>query len=226
VAETDRARVLRQSLIFSGLAESELAELGGLGQERRLGAGEFAFIEGDTPDCFYIVAFGRVKAVKTSSGGKDFIIAFFGPGEIFGEVAAFEGRPYPASAQAVESSTVLCIRRDEFLKFLSRRPQVALRIVSLLSGRLRMASERLRDLAGERVEQRIARVLLMLSVRLGPALPFTRQDIADMAGTTTESAIRFLSGLNQRKITRSVRGKVVILDETKLRLLAEGPPPL
>jgi CRP-like cAMP-binding protein len=226
VPEIDRVRVLKQSLIFSGLEDTDVAELARLCRERRLAAGEFAFMEDDLPDCFYLVASGKVKAVKTSSGGKDFIIAFFGLAEIFGEVAVFEDRPYPASAQAVEDSTVLCIQREDFLRFLSRRPQLALRIVSVLSGRLRMASDRLRDLAGERVEQRIARVLLMLSARLGLSLPFTRQDIADMAGTTTESAIRFLSSLNTRKITHSVRGKIVILDELKLRLLAEGPPPL
>jgi CRP-like cAMP-binding protein len=76
------------------------------------------------------------------------------------------------------------------------------------------------------VEQRLARTLLMLSSKLGPSLPFTRQDIADMSGTTTETAIRFLSNLNARKITRSARGKIVILDELKLKLLSEGPPPL
>jgi CRP-like cAMP-binding protein len=66
----------------------------------------------------------------------------------------------------------------------------------------------------------------MLSSKLGPSLPFTRQDIADMAGTTIETAIRFLSSLNSRKITRSARGRIVILDELKLKLLSEGPPPL
>lgn len=224
--EIDRIRVLKQSLIFSGLEANDVAELASLCREKRLGAGEFAFMEGDQPDRFYLVAAGKVKVVKTSSAGKDFIIAFFGPGEIIGEVAVFERRPYPASAQAVEDSIVLGFRREDFLEFLSDRPEVALRIVSVLSGRLRMASDRLRDLAGERVEQRIARVLLMLSARLGPSLPFTRQDIANMAGTTTETAIRFLSSLNTRKITRSARGKIIILDELKLKLLSEGPPPL
>ena len=226
MSQLDRVSILKKSLIFSGLNDEEITELARLCAEKRLTAGEFAFMEDDPPDWFFLVATGKIKAVKTSSAGKDFIIAFLGPGEIFGEVAVFENCPYPASAQAVEDSTVLGIRRDDLLKFLSRRPEVALRIVSVLSGRLRMASNRLRDLAGERVEQRIARVLLMLSSRLGSQLPFTRQDIADMAGTTTESAIRFLSSLNTRKITRSVRGKIVILDELKLRLLAEGPPPL
>jgi len=222
----NRAQIIRQSLIFSGLEEDEAAELARLCTEKHLPAGEYAFWEGDPPDRFYLLASGKIKVVKHSSTGKDFIIAFFEPGEIFGEVAVFENRPYPASAQAVGDSTVLGIKREDFLKFLSKRPEVALRIINVLGGRLRMASDRLRDLAGERVEQRLARILLMLSSKLGPSLPFTRQDIADMAGTTIETAIRFLSSLNSRKITHSARGQIVILDELKLKLLSEGPPPL
>ena len=76
----------------------------------------------------------------------------------------------------------------------------------------------------ERIEQRLASVLLMLSTKLGPTLPFTRQEIAEMVGTTTETAIRVMSSLKNRGIIRSVRGKVIILDEQKLRLLSEGPP--
>jgi CRP/FNR family transcriptional regulator len=222
----NRAQTLKQSLIYSGLEDEEITELARLYTEKRLAAGEFVFWEDDPPDWFYLLAEGKIKVVKHSSTGRDFIIAFFEPGEIFGEVAVFENRPYPASAQAVEDSVALGIRREDFLKFLSQRPEVALRIINVLGGRLRMASSRLRDLAGERVEQRLARTLLMLSSKLGPSLPFTRQDIADMAGTTTETAIRFLSNLNARKITRSARGKIVILDELKLKLLSEGPPPL
>ena len=99
-----------------------------------------------------------------------------------------------------------------------------MRIISVLGGRLRDAQSRLKDLAGERVEQRLARTLLMLSFKLGSTLPFTRQEIADMAGTTTETAIRFMSRLKDGGIIRSTRGKIIILNETKLRLLSEGPP--
>jgi CRP/FNR family transcriptional regulator len=222
----DCINIIRQSLIFSGLEEDEAAELARLCTEKRLAIGEYAFWEGDEPDRFYLLTSGKIKVVKHSSTGKDFIIAFFEPGEIFGEVAVFENRPYPASAQAVEDSIALGIKREDFLKFLSKRPEVALRLINVLGDRLRTASDRLRDLAGERVEQRLARILLMLSSKLGPSLPFTRQDIADMAGTTIETAIRFLSSLNSRKITRSARGRIVILDELKLKLLSEGPPPL
>jgi CRP-like cAMP-binding protein len=219
-------QVLKKSLIFSGLDDQDVTELARLCTEKKVKAGEYVFWEGDPPDRFYLLAEGKIKVVKHSSTGKDFVVAFFDPGEIAGEVAVFENRPYPASAQAVEDSVVLGIQREDFLKYLSLCPEVALRIINVLSGRLRMASDRLRDLAGERAEQRLARILLMLSSKLGPSLPFTRQDVADMAGTTTETATRFLSSLNSRKITRSARGKIVILDELKLKLLAEGPPPL
>ncbi len=224
MADTGRVEVLKQSSIFSSLNEDELAVMAGLAVERSLAPGEFVFWEEDAPEWFYVVAEGRIKIIKHSSLGKEFIIAFFGPGEMFGEVAVFEDKPYPASAQAVVETKVLGIKGKDFLSLLARRPQVAVRIISVLGGRLRDAHIRLKDMAGERVEQRLARTLLMLSSRLGSTLPFTRQEIADMAGTTTETAIRFMSRLKDGGIIRSVRGKTTIIDEARLRMLSEGPP--
>lgn len=220
----EKAEALKRSLIFSGLEEAELAELARLAILRRLEPGEFAFWEGDSPEGFYTVVEGRIKIVKHSTLGREFIIAFFGPGEMFGEVAVFEGKPYPASAQAVGQALVLGIARREFLAFLSAHPEVALRIVLVLGGRLREAQGRLKDLAGERVEQRLAGILLMLHSKLGPRLPFTRQEVADMAGTTAETAIRFIGRLREGRIVETGRGQITILDERKLKLLAEGPP--
>lgn len=219
---TDRAQILKESLIFSGLSQDELAELSEVAVERSLGAGEFIFWEGDSPEHFYIVAEGKVKVLKHASSGKEFIIAFFGPGEMFGEVAVFENKPYPASAEAATETRVLGINREGFLRFLTERPEVALRIIYVLGGRLRDAQSRLKDIAGERVEQRVASILLMLSAKLGPSLPFTRQEIADMAGTTIETAIRVMSRFKDSGIIRSVRGKTVIIDEPRLRQLSEG----
>ena len=220
----DKVAVLRHSLIFSGLADEELAGLAGLAIERHFKPGEFIVWEDDAPDWFYIVQEGQVKILKHSSLGKEFIIAFFSAGEMFGEVAVFENRPYPASAQAVYEVKVLAIGSKDFLSFLAANPPVALRIIGVLSGRLREAQGRLKDLAGERAQQRLATILLMLDSKFGKTLPFTRKEIADMAGTTTETAIRVLSRLNKGGIIRSTRGKIAILDETKLRLLSEGPP--
>ncbi len=224
MAQPGEAQVLKQSAVFAGLSEDELAALAALTTEYRFQADEFVFWEGDEGDRFFVLAEGSIKVIKHSSQGKEFIIAFFGPVEMFGEVAVFENRSYPASAQVVTPARVLGIRRADFLAFLADRPQVALRIINVLGGRLRDAQNRLRDLAGERVEQRIAAILLMLSTKLGGTLPFTRQEIADMVGTTTETAIRVMSQLRRRDIVRSVRGRVTILDAEKLRLLSEGHP--
>ena len=161
---------------------------------------------------------------KLASTGKEIILSFFGPGEMFGEVAVFENKPYPASAQAISETRLLGIKKADLIAFLIKYPQVALRIIGILSGRLRDSQNRLRDLAGERVEQRLARMLLMLSAKLGTDLPFTRQELSDMSGTTTETTIRILSQWKDRGIISSVRGKITIADESKLKLLAEGPP--
>lgn len=218
------ADVLKRSPIFSALSPDELAELSAAAIERSYETGEFVFWEDDAPEWFYVVAEGRVKVLKRSAAGKEFIVAFFSSGEMLGEVAVFENRSYPASAQAVSRSKVIGIERGYFLSFLAKRPEIALRIINVLGGRLRDAQNRLRDIAVERVEQRLARTLLMLCSKLGSELPFTRQEIAEMAGTTTETAIRFMSRLKDGGIIRSTRGKTIILDETKLRLLSEGPP--
>lgn len=219
-----KAQILKRAYIFSSLSDEELNELAKLTTERNFISSEFIFWEGDPAEWFYVVIEGQVKVIKHSTQGKEFIIAFFGSGEMFGEVAVFENKPYPASAQASVKTIVLGIRREDFLSFLASRPQIALMIISILGGRLREAQNRLRDLASERVEQRLASTLLMLSLKLGPTLPFTRQELADMTGTTTETAIRVMSRFKESGIIRSVRGKVTIIDKDKLRLLSEGPP--
>jgi CRP-like cAMP-binding protein len=218
----DRIELFKRSLVFSSLDKNELLELSKLAVERNVKSGEFIFWEGDESDRFYVLAEGRVKAVKHTASGKEFIIAFFSPGEMFGEVAVFEEKPYPATAQALEDSKVFGIKTEDFLVFLSKRPRVALGIINVLAGRLRDAQGRLKDFAGERVEQRLARILLMLSSKLGTELPFTRQEIADMTGTTIETAIRIMSRLTRDGVIRSVRGSITIQDIAQLKHLSEG----
>jgi len=217
-------QVLKETPIFSGLDDDQLASLAGIALERGFEADEFVFWEDGAPEWFYVIAEGRIKAIKHSTSGKDLIVAFFNPGEIFGEVAVFENKTYPASAQVVEKVSLIGFKRDDFLRFLTENPQVALKIINMLSGRLRVAQGRIRDLAGERVQQRLARTLLMLASKLGTKLPFTREEIADMAGMTTETVIRQMSNLKDRGIVSSTRGEIIIADEQKLKLLGEGPP--
>jgi len=220
----DRVDILRRSFIFSSLNDEELSTLADLSTNKMFMPGEFIFWNVDPPDWFYIVTKGQVKVMKHSSSGKEFIITFFGYGEMFGEVAVFENKSYSALAQTVDEVKVIDIRRQDFLSFLTNQPaRVALHIISILAGRLRDAQGRLRDFAGERVERRLTCILFMLSTKLGSILPFTRQEIADMAGTTVETAIRVMNNLRERGIIRAVHGKVIIQDEEKIRLLSEGP---
>ena len=217
-------QVLKSAPIFSGLNDDQLASLASIALERSFDVDEFIFWEDGAPEWFYVIAEGRIKAIKHSTSGKDLIVNFFGPGEMFGEVAVFENKPYPASSQVVEKVSLIGFKRADFLAFLFENPQVALKLINMLSGRLRVAQGRIRDLAGERVQQRLARTLLMLASKLGSKLPFTREEIADMAGMTTETVIRQMSNLKERGIVSSTRGEIIIADEQKLKLLGEGPP--
>lgn len=215
---------LRQAYLFATSRETDLSEIISNAVVKKLETGEFLFWEGDAPEFFYLLTEGRVKVVKHGSLGRETVVAFFSPGDIFGEVAVLENKPYPASCQAVSETEVLAVSRQAFTEFIERHPMVAMAMVSILSSRLREAQSRFHDMAGERVEQRLARTLERLSAKIGPELPFTRQDLADMSGTTLETTVRFLSRLKEGRIISSRRGLVIIQDEVKLRLLAEGPP--
>ena len=213
---------LRRSFLFSSTPPEDLADLLATAEEKSFRSGEYVFWEGEPPVGFYLLIAGRVKVIKHGSQGRETVVAFFNQGEIFGEVAVLEDKPYPASAVAAEDSVLLSIKRQAFRDFIERHPAVALAMVGILSSRLREAQSRLHDLAGERVDQRLARTLERLASKLGNELPFTRQDLADMSGTTLETTVRFLSRLKADGIISSKRGMVKIEDGPKLNLMAEG----
>jgi len=215
--------ILRSSEAFSTLDEVELGELASACSEMTYGVDEFVFREGGRPDSLFIVSHGRIKVLKHSSRGKELIVGFFGPGEMVGEVAVFEDRPHPASAEAVEVSRLIRIRRADFVAYLGRRPAVALHIIRVLGARLRIAQSRLRDSTTERAQQRLARVLLMLVRRIGPTLSFTREELGQMTGLTTETVSRQIGEFSAMGVLQPGRRELVIIDEDRLVLLGEGP---
>ena len=218
----DKSELLKQTVLFSALDENELQKVAAFSIERKVNAGETIIWEGDPPDWLYVAAKGKVKVLKHASSGKELILAIFTQGNVFGEVAVFDGIPYPASAIAQVDSTVLGIKKTDLLSFLSRNPSVALKIINLMGGRIRDAHDRLRDMAGEKVDQRISNALLMISAKIGPIIPFTRQEIADMTGITTETVIRVTTRLKEQGIISTIRGEITIIDEDNLRLFGEG----
>ena len=161
--------------------------------------GETIFHEGEPADRIHFVHIGRVKIVK-AAGGRDVIIEILGPGEPVGAVAVFENRPFPASAVALEPSGLLSIPEREFFQLIENRPQMMRHLLAGLTYRLMMVNKRLADMTGS-AEARASRLFLTLADRVGTKresgvfvpLPLSRQEIADLIGTTLETAIRLMS---------------------------------
>ncbi len=226
----DRLEVLKKSNFFASISEITKREIGRLFSEERFNRDDYIFFEGDKPEWLYMVKEGKVKLVKHSDAGKDVILQVFAPGEMFGETSLFDNKPYPASAQAMEPTVVLKLSREDFLQFFGRHPFVATEMIMQLGRQLQEAHATIKSLAVDRVEQRIASILLKLADKLGVSenegillnISLTRQDLADMAGTTVETTIRVMSRFTKSKIIKSWQGKVFILKPEVLQKISAG----
>ncbi len=226
----DRLQILKKSLFFSTVPEPVQREVSALFTEDTYQRDDYIFFEGDKPEWFHIVKEGRVKLVKHSDTGKDVILQVFAPGDMFGEVSLFDHKPYSSSAQAMEASTIMKLSRKDFLLFFGRHPFIATEMIMELGRQLREAHTTIKSLAVDRVEQRIATILLKLAQKMGTAekdgimlnLSLTRQDLADMAGTTVETTIRVMSRFTKTKFIKPVSGKILLLNSKGLERIAEG----
>ena len=193
-------------------------------------ARQYVFMEGDPAHWLWIVKAGRVRIVRHTHSGKDVVLELLGPGELFGGVAVIERRPYPAAAQALEPSVVLKIPAETVIALAARHPSVIREIALMIGRRLRAAHDSVKALAVEPVEGRLAATLLRLAEREGVrrrhglALPFhlTRQSLADMSGTTVETAIRVVSRWLRDGLVEDDGGRLVLTDVTALRDRAAG----
>jgi|Deesub1362A_J573_1020465.scaffolds.fasta_scaffold00271_2 CRP/FNR family transcriptional regulator len=209
---------LKKSEVFSELSDSEINEISRLFERKGFRKDEYIFMEEDPSDWLYIVARGRVKIVKHSLAGKDVILEIIPPGGIFGGVAVLDRRPFPASAQAMEQTDVIRISRKKLFDIIEDYPVLKLAMVRAFSNRLRNAHETLKNIATERVERRIASLLLKLSEKVGVRegeyikidFPLTRQEIADMVGTTVETCIRTMSKFQKQGLIKSSGGRILI----------------
>ena len=196
---------------------------------REYDRGDVVFHEGDPSTTFFIVLTGRIKVFKHGPDGHDIILEMFGPGGPLGAVATYESRPYPASAAPVEPSSCLLIQRDEFFELLERHPQLVRGLLGSLSLRLVELTTRLAELTGGRIETRFARLFLKLADQLGAPsstgifvpLTLTRQELADLVGTTIETAIRIMSRWHKDEILITEREGFRVVDRAALETLAE-----
>jgi CRP/FNR family transcriptional regulator len=204
--------------MFSKLREEEFEAISNLFNLKKYKNNETIFLEGDSSDNFYLVASGSVKVLKHTVMGKDIILEMMSPGDVFGGVAVLDKKPYPASAEAMEAASVIKISRPDLLKIMEEYPVLKLEIVKYFSDKLRDAHEMLKNIATERVERRIASLLLKLSEKVGVEdgefiridFPLTRQEIAEMVGTTVETCIRTMSKIQKDGLVKSSNHKIMI----------------
>jgi len=213
---------------FRTLPPAERTAIAAAVREQHAGSGRMLFAEGRPADYVWAVKSGVVHIIKRGPDGRGVVLEVIPPGELFGAVAVLEGRPYPASAQAAEPSVVWKVPaqlvRDLCLKY----PALRAAILSQVTERLRSAHDSMRSLALEKVEQRLAKMVLRLADKVGEketeavVLNVTRQKLADMVGTTVETTIRITSKwLNQGLIVSS-RHEIGLVDIERLRGIAAG----
>ncbi len=187
--------------------------------------------EGDVSRYLYLISEGRVKLIKHSETGKDVIIEIFGPREAIGEMSLLVGGSYNTTAVCLSKTTLLCIPRQQILDLLATVPAMALRSLRGMARRSRMLMQKIKELAAGGVEYRIAHLLLKLADRIGEEkentgitipLVLSRQDIADLVGTTVETAIRVMSRWRKMGIVTNDKLGIVIRDRDTLEDLAAG----
>jgi len=222
--------VLSSSFLFSGLEPDRQRWLLSQMEKRDYETRAFLFLEGDPADRLHLITSGRVKMIKHSPDGQETILAVFETGQVVGEVGVLAGGVYPATAQAMEPTTTLNLSRQGYVQLLQEHPALAWSLIEELGRRLQNAHETIRSLAVEKVERRVARLLLRLTAAAGEkqgdgvclTTPMTRQDIADMTGTTVETAIRAMSKLRRSGLIDDREGRICIVRPHQLVLLADG----
>lgn len=199
---------------------------------KRVERGGFVFLEGQPASNLSLLAQGRVKVIRETDEGREVILRQINPGEIFGAAGVWGEPIYPASARAQEDVVVLQLPAADFTALMVEQPDLALAVIRELAHRLREAEARIRDLQSERVERRLARALLRLANKTGTktdsgievGVHLTRQDLAELAGTTVSTASRTLSSWDQQGIVEASREKVVIRRPHALVAIADDLP--
>jgi len=207
--------------VFRRLPEASLERLAQQLRLRRFGKGEAVFKDTDAPESVYLLKSGLVKAVKYSPREEPVIMELIVPGGLFGMIAVLERKPYPVSALCIQDSEAYRIGVADFDDLMKRHPDFAQAIYSEIGTHLRH-SQALRALAKEPAEKRIMYILWLLSGSVGRELPILREDIAEMAGTSQETAIRTLVELRRKKLVSSRWKRVTVLEPERLKALSES----
>jgi CRP/FNR family transcriptional regulator, dissimilatory nitrate respiration regulator len=215
----DALFILRTTSLFESLDERHLAELVARARRRRFDADQTVFHQGDRADGLHVVLRGRVKVFKTSPKGREQTLMIMGSGEPIGEVAVLSGENYPASAETLEPTETLYVPRQAFLDLVGREPEVAMRLLSALSARLRSFASLIEDLSLKDVSQRLAAYLLSLARAEGAVetvdLDVSKTQLSGALGTVPETLSRAFQQL-ARAGAAETRGRKVHIKDTAL----------
>jgi CRP-like cAMP-binding protein len=222
--------LLRSSTLYRNLSGEDQKRLAAVSLAKSYEKGEVIFQEGDPPDFLVTIVSGRVKVVKLIPSGKEIILEIFGPGDPVGAVVAYEGRPYPASATALERVECILVRRTEFFALFERHPSFVRGVLTGMAQRIVELTRRIPEVAGGRVETRFARLFLKLADRMGEArgtarfvpMPLSRQELADLTGTTIETCIRIMSRWGKEGVVSTEREGFLVRDRAALERLVEA----
>ena len=214
--------------MFETLSEPACAAAAQAGQVRPVVAGRVIFSQGDPGSGCHVLLDGRVKIVQSRPDGVQAIIRFVGPGEMFGTVAAMMGRPYPADAVAVTDGLEIVWTAGAMRRLMHAYPEIALGSMAAAGQRLMELQGRIGQLSGERVEQRLAHALIELLEKAGKPVvqgvdidfPITRQDLAELTGSTLHTVSRTLAAWEDAQIVESARRHITVRRPEMLRTIA------
>jgi CRP-like cAMP-binding protein len=220
----DIASLLARVPAFAELGPSELNAVAAVAMPRSFGAGEAVFREGDASNTCYVVREGRARAIRAHRDGRQITLATFGPGDIFGELAMFDDELRSATVEATEELDVLAIRGSDMRRLMREHAEIAVKLAVSLVRRLRGANERLARQSFQTVQSRVAVVLagLVEQARANGAgerditITATQADLAKLAGSSRESASRFLAVLERAGVISQGRGRLTVHDPAAL----------
>ena len=216
--------LLRRIPFFRRLSPELRARVGAVAHLKSHEKGDLIFAEGDPSHAFIVIVSGRVKVFKSTPAGKEIILEIFGAGDPLGAVAVYEGAPFFASALALEGTQLLAIEQRAFFQLLEENPALVRGLLSGLTIRLAELTRRLAELSGARVEARFARLFLKLCEQIGRSerggmfvpMPLSRQELADLTGTTIETAIRIMSRWQKEEVLHTEKDGFVVMDRSAL----------
>ncbi len=222
----------RGAAVFRGLSETEFTPVIAASRVRELDDGAFFFMEEDPAETTYVLVEGKVKLTQVTASGQQVILGYLVPGRVYGIIAILKKVTYPVSAQAVGHCRALAWDQATMIRLMEQSPRIALNALRIMVGQIREFQNRVRELSTQRVEQRVARAVLRLARQSGRKieegvlidLPLSRQDLAEMTGTTLYTVSRVLKDWEHRGLVQSKRQQVVILSPHGLVVIGEDIP--